>query len=112
MQQGDVGLREGAGTLYRPAAGLMRKEMPWPLTAGVLIALLLQFPRQLTVAATLQQSPNPEAGAKGALARNPQEPQTPRTGEEQPRREMAVAAAIANPLLPLSHLLEAVERSD
>ena len=37
----------------------MRKEMPWPLTAGVLLALLLQLPRQLTVAATLQGSPNP-----------------------------------------------------
>jgi hypothetical protein len=59
MQQGDVALREGAGTLYHPAAGLMRKEMPWPLTAGVLLALLLQLPRQLTVAATLQGSPNP-----------------------------------------------------
>ena len=37
----------------------MRKEMPWPLTAGVLFALLLQLPRQLTVAATLQGSPDP-----------------------------------------------------
>jgi hypothetical protein len=37
----------------------MRKEMPWPLTAGVLLALLLQLPRQLTVAATLQAPPNP-----------------------------------------------------
>ena len=37
----------------------MRKEMPWPLTAGVLLALLLQLPRQLTVAAILQGSPNP-----------------------------------------------------
>ena len=37
----------------------MRKEMLWPLTAGVLLALLLQLPRQLTVAATLQGSPNP-----------------------------------------------------
>ena len=34
----------------------MRKEMPWPLTAGVLLALLLQLPRQLTVAATLLES--------------------------------------------------------
>jgi hypothetical protein len=49
----------GAGTLYSPADGLMRKEMPWPLAAGVLLALLLQLPRQLTVAATLQGSPNP-----------------------------------------------------
>jgi hypothetical protein len=40
----------------------MRKEMPWPLTAGVVLALLLlQLPRQLTVAATLQESPNPLA---------------------------------------------------
>jgi hypothetical protein len=39
----------------------MRKEMPWPLTAGVLLALLLQLPRQLTVVATLQESPNPLA---------------------------------------------------
>ena len=52
-------LREEAGTLYRPAAGLMRKEMPWPLTAGVLFALLLQLPRQLTVAATLEGPPDP-----------------------------------------------------
>ena len=37
----------------------MRKEMPWPLAAGVLLSLLLQLPRQLTVAATLQGSPNP-----------------------------------------------------
>jgi hypothetical protein len=37
----------------------MRKEMPWPLAAGVLLALLLQLPRQLTVAATLQAPPNP-----------------------------------------------------
>ena len=37
----------------------MRKEMPWPLTAGVLLALLLQLPRQLTVAATLLESPIP-----------------------------------------------------
>ena len=59
MQQGDVALREGAETLYHPAAGAMRQEMPWPLTAGILFALLLQFPRQLTVATTLQASPNP-----------------------------------------------------
>ena len=52
----------------------MRKEMPWPLTAGVLLALLLQLPRQLTVAATLQPPPNP--------------------------------------LVPVSHLLGMVERSD
>ena len=39
----------------------MRKEMHWPLTAGVLLALLLQLPRQLTVAATLQEAPNPLA---------------------------------------------------
>jgi hypothetical protein len=37
----------------------MRKEMPWPLTAGVLFALLLQLPRQLTVAATLEGSLDP-----------------------------------------------------
>jgi hypothetical protein len=74
MQQGDVALREGAGTLYHPAAKPMRKEMPWPLTAGLLFALLLQLPRQLTVAATLQGSPNP--------------------------------------LVPMSHLLGMVERSD
>ncbi len=52
----------------------MRKEMPWPLAAGVLLALLLQLPRQLTVAATLQGAPNP--------------------------------------LVPVSHLLGMVERSD
>jgi hypothetical protein len=28
----------------------MRKQLPWPLTAGVLLALLLQLSRQLTVA--------------------------------------------------------------
>ena len=39
----------------------MRKEIPRPLTAGVLVALLLQLPRQLTVAATLQESPDPFA---------------------------------------------------
>ena len=39
----------------------MRKEMAWPLTAGVLLALLLQLPRQLAVVATLQESPNPLA---------------------------------------------------
>jgi len=51
-------LRQGAaGTLDYPATGVMRKKMPWPLTAGVLFALLLQLPRQLTVAATLQGSP-------------------------------------------------------
>ena len=58
-QQVKGAVESEAGTLYRPAAGLMRKEMPWPLTAGVLLALLLQLPRQLTVAATLQGSPNP-----------------------------------------------------
>jgi hypothetical protein len=73
--QQDVRPRKSeAGTLYSPADGLMRKEMPWPLTAGVLLALLLQLPRQLTVAATLQGSPNP--------------------------------------LVPVSHLLGMVERSD
>ena len=82
MQQGDVALREGAGTLYRPAAGAMRKEMPWPLTAGVLLALLLQLPRQLTVAATLQASHGHRATA------------TP------------------NPLVPVSHLLGVMEGPD
>jgi hypothetical protein len=82
MQQGDVALREGAGTLYHPAAGLMRKEMPWPLAAGVLLALLLQLPRQLTVAATLQASHGHRA------------------------------TALPNPLVPVSHLLGMVERSD
>jgi hypothetical protein len=58
--QQDVRPRKSeAGTLYSPADGLMRKEMPWPLTAGVLLALLVQLPRQLTVAATLQAPPNP-----------------------------------------------------
>jgi hypothetical protein len=28
----------------------MRKELPWPLTEGVLLALLLRLPSQLTVA--------------------------------------------------------------
>jgi hypothetical protein len=82
MQQGDVALREGAGTLYHPAAGLMRKEMPWPLTTGVLLALLLQLPRQLTVAATLQTSHGQRA------------------------------TAAPNPLVPVSHLLGMVERPD
>ncbi|MCX5957559.1 MAG: hypothetical protein NTW51_14435 [Cyanobacteria bacterium] len=82
MQQGDVALREGAGTLYRPAFGAMRKEMPWPLTAGVLLALLLQLPRQLTVVATLQASHGHRAKAS------------------------------PNPLVPVSQLLGMVERSD
>jgi hypothetical protein len=47
----------------------MRKEMPWPLTAGVLFALLLQLPRQLTVAATLQASHGHRATA--SLAQSP-----------------------------------------
>ena len=65
MQQGDVALREGAGTLYRPATGVLRKEMPWPLTAGVLLVLLLQLPTQLTVAATPErgQCPAPPGAA-------------------------------------------------
>ena len=74
LQQVGRPRRSGSGTLYRPAAGLMRKELPWPLTAGVLLALLLQLPRQLTVAATLKSS--------------------------------------TNPLVPVSHLLGMVERSD
>jgi hypothetical protein len=74
--------KSGAGTLYSPAAGAMRKEMPWPLTAGVLLALLLQLPRQLTVAATLQASHGHRA------------------------------TAAPNPLVPVSHLLGMVERSD
>jgi hypothetical protein len=60
----------------------MRKEMPWPLTAGVLMALLLQLPRQLRVAATLQASHGHRATAS------------------------------ANPLVPMSHLLGMVKRSD
>jgi hypothetical protein len=60
----------------------MRKEMPWPLTAGVLLALLLQLPRQLTVAATLQASHGQRATAS------------------------------LNPLVPVSHLLGMVERPD
>ena len=60
----------------------MRKEMPWPLTAGVLLALLLQLPRQLTVATSLQASHGHRA------------------------------ADSPNPLVPVSHLLGMVERSD
>jgi hypothetical protein len=82
LQQGRGAAKNGSGTLYRPAAGLMRKEMPWPLTAGVLLALLLQLPRQLTVAATLQASHGHRAKA------------TP------------------NPLVPVSQLLGMVERPD
>ena len=74
LQQVGRPRESGSGTLYSPAAGAMRNEMPWPLTAGLLLALLLQLPRQLTVAATLQGSPNP--------------------------------------LMPVSHLLGMVERSD
>ena len=82
LQQDRGAAKNNSGTLYRPAAGLMRKELPWPLTAGVLLALLLQLPRQLTVAATLQASHGHRAKAS------------------------------PNPLVPVSHLLGMVERSD
>jgi len=35
MQQCDDALREGAGTLYQPAAGAMHQEIPWTLTRGL-----------------------------------------------------------------------------
>jgi len=82
LQQVGRPRRSGSGTLYRPAVGAMRKEMPWPLTAGVLLALLLQLPRQLTVAATLQASHGHRATAS------------------------------PHPLVPVSQLLGMVERSD
>jgi hypothetical protein len=82
LQQVRGAEKNGSGTLYRPAAGAMRKEMPWPLTAGVLLALLLQLPRQLTVAATLQASHGQRATAS------------------------------LKPLVPVSQLLGMVERSD
>jgi|688.fasta_scaffold643913_2 hypothetical protein len=77
----------------------MRKEMPWPLTAGALLALMLQLPRQLTVAATLHGNQGDGSRAKGMQARNPDSP-------------VSMASMSANPLLPLSHLLEAAERPD
>ena len=71
----------------------MHKELSWPLTAGVLLALLLQLPRQLTVAATLKGNPAP-----GAMA--------------NARASGPIAGSLPNPLLPLSRLLGVMEHSD
>jgi hypothetical protein len=71
----------------------MHKELSWPLTAGVLLALLQQLPRQLTVAATVQGNPLP-----GGMA--------------SARASGAMAGSLRNPLLPLSRLLGVMERPD
>lgn len=77
----------------------MHKEMPWPLTVGAVLALLLQLPRQLTVAATLQGSQGDGSRGNGM--------QTPK-----PASPVSMASIPSAPLLPFSHLLGAAERLD
>lgn len=71
----------------------MHKEMPWPLTAGVLLALLLQIPRQLSVAETLQRN----------------QPPAPLASETTDRAD---ARSTPNPLRHLSQLLGVIEGPD
>ena len=71
----------------------MHKEFSWPLTSGVLLALVLHIPRHLSEAATLKGNPPP-----GAMA--------------SARTSGLIAGSLPNPLLPLSRLLGVMERSD